>query len=450
MNLNSSFFLYKNEETGGFLILDQQKFSQPIFVGDIGATNARFTYIAADSTEMDVKYFSCADYESIESLLQAFYKTLSSSQKQPSIGALAVACPVLGDIVKFTNLPWQFSIQKVKNTFSLQSLFVINDYEAVAKALPYLGEESINLVGSVQSTEKTAQAAKVVLGPGSGFGSASLIPYTWNNAVHWVPVSGEAGHMSLSSQNTKTESILSSLRKKLGYVSIEDVLSGTGIVNLYDILFAWAESANEQLFEKEAESVRTLSVSPNKQAYSTRSKFSKFEGISTIYIDEKLPKRKPGIVTAIKPVAGIDDSIESNKFSEFQKMTAPQIVLMALQSKNMNPTPLLQKNLPTLPTTPPKQILEIAWESLNYFFQFLGSVAGDLALSVNALGGVYLSGGILPQIENLLNDSSFREFFQQKGSFEAYLSTIPTYLIVHPAPALIGLARIVWESLNNQ
>lgn len=435
---------------GDFLILNKENFLQPIFVGDIGATNARFAYIAAKSTAVDVKYFSCANYESIESLVQAFYDTLSDTETPPSIGALAVACPILGDIVKFTNLPWQFSIEKLKDAFSLDSLFVVNDYAAVAKALPYLGQESLNLIGSIEPAATETKEPKVVLGPGSGLGSASLVPYTWNNTVHWVTVSGEAGHMSLSSQNAKTDGIVSALRKKLGYVCIESVLSGTGIINLYNLLFSQLKTSHSPFLVMKKESESIAPFSSEKKNYYNRNTFLKFEGISTISIDEKLPKRPHGIVDSIKPVSDLDNAVESEIFNKFKEMTAPQIALMALQFKNMDPLPLFSKNLPTLPETPPKEILEISWNSLSYFFQFLGSVAGDLALSVNATGGVYFSGGILPQIENLFQQSNFRAFFQAKGSYESYLSKIPTYLITHPAPALVGLARIAWEKLNNQ
>lgn len=85
----------------------------------------------------------------------------------------------------------------------------------------------------------------------------------------------------------------------------------------------------------------------------------------------------------------------------------------------------------------------IAQRALGMFFGFLGSVAGDLALTLGALGGVYLAGGILPRLADALMASVFRERFLAKGRYRRYLEPIPTRLIVHPCPALPGLCAVV-------
>lgn len=80
-----------------------------------------------------------------------------------------------------------------------------------------------------------------------------------------------------------------------------------------------------------------------------------------------------------------------------------------------------------------------AQATLDAFFAFLGSVAGNMALVVGARGGVYLAGGILPRLVEPLLGSRFRERFEQKGRFRGYLESIPTKLIVEPDPAFLGL-----------
>ncbi|MGB0671229.1 MAG: glucokinase [Rhodospirillales bacterium] len=82
----------------------------------------------------------------------------------------------------------------------------------------------------------------------------------------------------------------------------------------------------------------------------------------------------------------------------------------------------------------------LARQTLEQFFAFLGTVAGDLALSLGARGGVYLAGGILPRLAGPLVQSGFRNRFEDKGRFSTYLAAIPTTLITHPFPALVGLA----------
>jgi glucokinase len=72
------------------------------------------------------------------------------------------------------------------------------------------------------------------------------------------------------------------------------------------------------------------------------------------------------------------------------------------------------------------------------YFSLLGTVAGNLALTLNARGGIYLAGGILPQFADTLAISDFRKRFENKGQFQAFLSTIPSFVIIHPYPGLVG------------
>ncbi|MBX9634281.1 MAG: glucokinase, partial [Magnetospirillum sp.] len=85
----------------------------------------------------------------------------------------------------------------------------------------------------------------------------------------------------------------------------------------------------------------------------------------------------------------------------------------------------------------------ICRETLDMFFAMLGTIAGNLALSVGARGGVYIAGGILPRMQQALGQSAFRRRFEDKGRFKDYLAPIPTWLVVHPQPAFMGLAGLV-------
>lgn len=84
----------------------------------------------------------------------------------------------------------------------------------------------------------------------------------------------------------------------------------------------------------------------------------------------------------------------------------------------------------------------VAGETLDIFLSWLGSVAGNLALSTGATGGIYLAGGILPRLADRLTESAFRERFEAKGRMAPYLAGIPTWLITAPNPAFKGLARL--------
>ncbi len=75
----------------------------------------------------------------------------------------------------------------------------------------------------------------------------------------------------------------------------------------------------------------------------------------------------------------------------------------------------------------------------------LGTVAGDLAITLGARGGVYIAGGIVPKFKGLFARSPFRERFQTKGRISAYLTTIPTYVVTYDTPALLGLSTLPWD-----
>jgi len=91
----------------------------------------------------------------------------------------------------------------------------------------------------------------------------------------------------------------------------------------------------------------------------------------------------------------------------------------------------------------------LAVEALQMFAGLLGSFAGNLALTAGARGGVFLGGGILPQLADFLDGSTFRARFEAKGRFADYLSTIPTTLILEGEPTLLGLAATLWPDLRK-
>jgi glucokinase len=84
---------------------------------------------------------------------------------------------------------------------------------------------------------------------------------------------------------------------------------------------------------------------------------------------------------------------------------------------------------------------ELAGRTLDRFCAILGQVAGDIALSFGARGGVYISGGIAPRLADRLMTSDFRARFEDKGRLRPYVEQIPTSLVLHPYPAIVGASR---------
>ena len=93
---------------------------------------------------------------------------------------------------------------------------------------------------------------------------------------------------------------------------------------------------------------------------------------------------------------------------------------------------------------------ELCAEALDLMMRFLGSVTGNLALSLGAHGGIYIAGGIVKKLGDYFDSSSYRSSFLAKGRFEKYLETIPTYIIEHDFPAFVGLhANLVGQMTPN-
>lgn len=98
----------------------------------------------------------------------------------------------------------------------------------------------------------------------------------------------------------------------------------------------------------------------------------------------------------------------------------------------------------------PEQVMSLANEgdplavaARAHFFAMLGTVAGNLALTVGARGGIYIAGGIVPDTIELFRQSEFRARFESKGRYRTYLEEIPTYVITRPEPAFAGLRRFL-------
>ena len=79
------------------------------------------------------------------------------------------------------------------------------------------------------------------------------------------------------------------------------------------------------------------------------------------------------------------------------------------------------------------------------FCAMLGTVAGNLALTLGARGGVYIAGGIVPRLGERFAASPFRERFEGKGRFHDYLAAIPTHVVTHKLPAFLGCAAALME-----
>ena len=309
-------------------------------LADIGGTNARFAWQAAPGAPItDVQVLPGAQYPTLQAAMLAYLDGLGRGT--PAAVAIAIANPITGDQVRMTNHDWAFSQSAVKAEFGLRTLRLLNDFTALALALPDLPAAELRQVGGGAAVPGVAMG---LVGAGTGLGVSGLLP---DGRGGWVPLEGEGGHVTLPATTARERVVMDGLIRRYGHASAERVCSGQGLVDTCAILC-------------EADGVTAQ---------------------------------------------GLD--------------SASAVSAAALQAGHPQ-----------------------ALETLNIFCAMLGSVAGNLALTLGARGGVYVGGGIVPRLGAWFDASPFRERFENKGRFTALLQGMPVRVITAAqSPALLGAAR---------
>ncbi len=318
---------------------------QTSLVADIGGTNARFALVAdSESTPLEPRNLRCADYPTIVDATRAYLDQVGLGD--PWQAAISVASPVTGDQLNMMNHSWSFSVSETRETLGLSHLKVLNDYTALALALPFFSADQYLQVGPGESLGGYPRA---VLGPGTGLGVSGVVPV----GDHWIPLESEGGHVSYGPVNSREAQIIQLLQKRYNHISAESLVSGPGLSLIY-----------ESITELEGGDAKKLS---------------------------------PGEVS--------DLAIKNN--------------------------------------------CALAVEALSIFCDILGTVAGNLALTLGARGGVYIGGGIVLKILEAFTRSGFRERFERHGRLTEYLQHIPTYVINTDYPALTGAVVALGDAYEN-
>lgn len=311
-----------------------------LIIGDIGGTNARFAMASIDqpgfSNEMRLQ---CADFASADDAIRHYLEVQSAGT--PDVICLAAAGPVVGNTVQFTNNHWTLDERVIRADFGINAVRLLNDFEAAAYSIPQLSDEDFVAIGLPdRQPEFSGEYSTAILGPGTGLGTAGLIRR--GECVH--PIIGEGGHVGFAPKSQVQVEILNTLRRRFDRVSVERLLSGSGIENIY-----WA--------------------------------------LTYIHGEQRT------------------------------QLTAPEIFADGGEGGD------------------PRAI-----ETVHMFFEVFGQVAGDLALTLGAKDGVFLAGGIAKRYPTMLQNSGFRNAFDNKGGHRTYMERIPTLLITCDEPGLLGAA----------
>ncbi len=315
---------------------DFKNISFPVVIGDIGGTNARFRIlIDAHAEPKSFPNLLTTEYDTVEEAIQQ--GVLDKISMYPRSIILAAAGPIEDNGLELTNCNWSIRPERMMRELSFDNVVLLNDFEAQALAATSYRDEDIVNIGSGVAEE---HANRVVFGPGTGLGVAGLV-HARNT---WIPLPGEGGHVDFGPRSTRDIEIWSVLEKVEGRISAEQVISGRGIMNIYQAL-------------------------------------SKIAGT-------------PG------------------KLSSSEEVTAAALLGSDAAAK----------------------------ETIELFCCYLGRIAGDLALTFLARGGVYIAGGICRQIAKILAESGFRDEFENKYPHRELLQSVPTFLVMHESAALTGLA----------
>lgn len=305
-------------------------------VADIGGTNARFAYVNLDSEKLqEIEIFPCANFLFLVDAIRGYMER--GHFKHVDKICLAVAGPVESDLIDLPNNHWSFSGSELQASLGVE-VTIINDFSAQVLCIDGLLESELQWVGKARPK---GGHVKAVVGPGTGLGVSALLP-----AGDILP--SEGGHVAFAALDDHEACLLKELRQRYDRVSVERVISGMGLGNLY-----WANCRLEG-YERE--------------------------------------------------------------------LSAPDISAGAHAGD-----PICQR-------------------AVADFCAILGSVAGDVALMMGATDGVYISGGILPRLLDLLDEKLFRQRFDDKGRFSEICSEIPLAIVLAEHPGLRGCV----EALKNE
>jgi glucokinase len=210
------------------------RFDSPRLLADIGGTYARFALETGPGEFTQTASLRCADHADFHAAVRAYLQGLrwEDGGAQPiAHAAVAIANPVEGDRVRMTNYHWQFSIDEMRQRLGLDTLVVVNDFTALAMALPGLAEVDVRQVGGGQARRPSVIG---LLGAGTGLGVSGLIPA----GEGWIALGTEGGHVNFGPRDEREMDILKFAWKHLNqeHVSYERLISGPGLELIYRAL----------------------------------------------------------------------------------------------------------------------------------------------------------------------------------------------------------------------
>lgn len=199
-----------------------------VLLADIGGTYSRFALAGESGRPERIVTFANDTFSGVDAAILSYLEEVNA---QPEAAVLAVAGPVNGHEIALTNRAWRFHLGDLATQLGFSSIQAVNDFEALAWALPRFGADDTRCLGN--GTQSGAcQGAKLVLGPGTGLGVAALVP----SGDGWQSVASEGGHASFGPDTSDEEPVFARLRQH-GRVTAEMILSGPGFTRLHAAMY---------------------------------------------------------------------------------------------------------------------------------------------------------------------------------------------------------------------
>ncbi len=200
-----------------------------LLAGDIGGTKTDLAVFSPETgprSPLAQREFRSARHPSLSAMVRAFLAQITVPVDR---ACFAVAGPVFGGAAKVTNLPWVLDEAQLARELQLSAVYLVNDLEALAHAIPVLQPEDLHILNEGQ---QVVGGARAVIAPGTGLGEAFL---TWDGA-RFIAHASEGGHADFAPTDDREIGLLQYMLQRYDHVSYEHVCSGIGIPNLYNYL----------------------------------------------------------------------------------------------------------------------------------------------------------------------------------------------------------------------
>ena len=382
----------------------------PSLAVDLGGTHIRFRLVGNPSRPAPVHTIGAHEVKSVEHAI-ARWRDRTGVHEPLDAVAIAAAGPVIGDRVRITNLGWTLEAGAIEHSCGAERCLLVNDITAVAWALLSLDRDDVRELEDAAPDRCSGEMAD----PGTRTETAPRPPHLpesgadpgpraeearapdepSNAAIHPRPPGGDTidAHKS-GADNPDAGAARAVIAPGTG-------LGISGLVPAGAGRFAVIEGEGGH---------RMLAASTTREWAIVTALAERFGHASA-----ERALSGPGIEAIHDAIA----SIEGTAPCEGER-SAAEIARDAFAGAD-----------------------PIAEETIATFTGFLGSVAGDLALTLGARGGVYIAGGIVPAWGECFDTAHFLDRFRAKGRFRDYLSAIPVYVVTHPYPALAGVERLL-------